>query len=173
MCENNATSWPNLKVETFQIFSWAEFLSWAECDKNFTLGAISWDILEILGGQWDTLYIETLHVQMGLFQHVPAKNRRGAWWVPAVHVSWGEHWVLGISFSCRGIPSLDNLADRFLNKTFHRFYLQLQVFTLRPMELLATSSTAQMCTDWLCPATWPSSTWLTTGLQGIRAFGSR
>ena len=29
--ENNATLWPNLKVDTFQIFSWAEILSWAEC----------------------------------------------------------------------------------------------------------------------------------------------
>ena len=29
-----ATSWPNLKVKTFQIFSWAEILSWAECGKK-------------------------------------------------------------------------------------------------------------------------------------------
>ena len=32
--ENNTTSWPNLKVETFQIFSWADILSWAECGNN-------------------------------------------------------------------------------------------------------------------------------------------
>ena len=32
--ENNTTSWPNLKVETFQIVSWAEILSWAECGNN-------------------------------------------------------------------------------------------------------------------------------------------
>ena len=29
--DNKATLWPNLKVEIFQIFSWAEILSWAEC----------------------------------------------------------------------------------------------------------------------------------------------
>ena len=33
--ENNTTSWPNLKVETFQIVSWAEILSWAECGSNW------------------------------------------------------------------------------------------------------------------------------------------
>ena len=35
--ENNTTSWPNLKVETFQIFSWADILSWAECGKKKSL----------------------------------------------------------------------------------------------------------------------------------------
>ena len=31
MVDNNATSLPNLKVKTFQFFSWAEILSWDEC----------------------------------------------------------------------------------------------------------------------------------------------
>ena len=36
--KNSTTSWPNLKVETFQIFSWAEILSWAECGNNKLMG---------------------------------------------------------------------------------------------------------------------------------------
>ena len=48
--ENNTTSWPNLKVETFQIVSWAEILSWAECGNNLMVNGSWGDHIYFLEG---------------------------------------------------------------------------------------------------------------------------